>query len=49
MLENKFIAQIVPIVSTSAIIRLENISKVYGAGETEVRALADVNLTVESG
>ncbi|OWY65698.1 ABC transporter [cyanobacterium TDX16] len=30
-------------------IRLENISKVYGFGETEVRALSDVNLMVEQG
>ncbi len=32
-----------------AIIRLENIFKIYGSGETEVRALNDVNLTVEEG
>lgn len=31
------------------IIQLEHISKIYGAGNTEVRALLDVNLTVESG
>lgn len=31
------------------IIRLENISKVYGFGETEVRALSDVSLIVEQG
>ncbi|MFQ3617992.1 MAG: ABC transporter ATP-binding protein [Cyanobacteriota bacterium] len=31
------------------IIRLEHISKVYGSGNTEVRALSDVNLTVEAG
>lgn len=31
------------------IVRLENISKVYGSGETEVRALSDVNLIVEKG
>jgi len=31
------------------VVRLEHISKVYGSGETEVRALADVNLTVEQG
>lgn len=31
------------------IVRLEHISKVYGFGETEVRALADVNLIVEQG
>jgi len=32
-----------------AIVRLEQISKVYGSGEIEVRALADVNLIVEQG
>ncbi|MEH1843971.1 MAG: ABC transporter ATP-binding protein [Nostoc sp.] len=32
-----------------AIIRLENIYKIYGSGETEVRALNDVNLIVEQG
>jgi len=31
------------------IIQLEHIAKTYGAGETEVRALADVNLIVEPG
>jgi putative ABC transport system ATP-binding protein len=31
------------------IIRLEAITKVYGAGETEVRALAGVDLTIDSG
>lgn len=31
------------------IIRLENISKVYGSGETEVRALQDINLIIEEG
>lgn len=31
------------------IIRLENITKVYGSGETTVNALAGVNLTVEKG
>ncbi|WP_202895833.1 ABC transporter ATP-binding protein [Iningainema tapete] len=31
------------------IIRLENISKIYGSGETEVRALNNVNLMVEQG
>ncbi|OLP16170.1 ABC transporter [Leptolyngbya sp. 'hensonii'] len=31
------------------IIRLEDIQKIYGAGETEVRALFDVNLVVERG
>ncbi len=32
-----------------AIIRLEQISKLYGSGETEVRALNDINLIVEQG
>lgn len=36
-------------ISKPVIIRLENIFKVYGSGETEVRALNDVNLTVERG
>ena len=36
-------------VTKSVIVRLENISKVYGSGETEVKALDDVNLTVEQG
>jgi putative ABC transport system ATP-binding protein len=31
------------------IIRLEHISKVYGSGNTEVRALSDVDLTVDAG
>lgn len=31
------------------IIRLENISKIYGTGNTEVKALDDVMLTVDSG
>jgi putative ABC transport system ATP-binding protein len=31
------------------IIRLENIFKIYGIGETEVRALQDVNLIIEEG
>ena len=35
--------------SNSVIVRLENISKIYGFGETEVRALSDVNLVVEQG
>ncbi|MBD0387406.1 MAG: ABC transporter ATP-binding protein [Nostoc sp. C3-bin3] len=30
-------------------IRLENIFKVYGSGETEVKALDDVNLTIHKG
>ncbi|MEA5623068.1 ABC transporter ATP-binding protein [Nostoc sp. UHCC 0251] len=33
----------------STIIRLENIFKVYGSGETEVKALDDVNLTIHKG
>ncbi len=36
-------------ITKPVIVRLENISKVYGAGETEVRALSDVNLVVEQG
>jgi len=31
------------------IIRLENTFKIYGSGETEIRALNDVNLIVEQG
>ena len=31
------------------IIRLENISKIYGSGNTMVKALDDVNLTIERG
>lgn len=31
------------------IIRLEQIFKLYGAGDTEVRALSDINITVEPG
>ncbi|PSF39446.1 ABC transporter [Aphanothece hegewaldii CCALA 016] len=31
------------------IIRLENVSKVYGSGDTTVHALSDVNLTIEKG
>jgi len=34
---------------SSTIIRLEDISKIYGSGETEVRALSGVNLVVEQG
>ncbi|WP_439566301.1 ABC transporter ATP-binding protein [Gloeocapsopsis crepidinum] len=33
----------------TTIVRLENVFKIYGAGETEVQALADVSLTVEQG
>ncbi|WP_225895857.1 ABC transporter ATP-binding protein [Dendronalium phyllosphericum] len=36
-------------VPKSTIIRLESIYKIYGSGETEVRALNDVNLIVEQG
>lgn len=36
-------------VPKSTIIRLENIFKVYGSGETEVKALNDVNLTIHEG
>jgi putative ABC transport system ATP-binding protein len=34
---------------SNAIIRLENIFKTYGIGDTEVHALTDVNLVVEAG
>ncbi len=37
-----------PIVKQS-IVQLENISKVYGSGDTEVIALSDVNLSIEQG
>ncbi|MGK7872133.1 MAG: ABC transporter ATP-binding protein [Xenococcaceae cyanobacterium] len=33
----------------TAIIQLENVSKIYGSGNTEVQALIDVSLTVEEG
>jgi putative ABC transport system ATP-binding protein len=33
----------------AVIIRLENVSKIYGMGETTVHALKDVNLTVKAG
>ncbi|MEQ9357615.1 ABC transporter ATP-binding protein [Coleofasciculus chthonoplastes] len=36
-------------VETPIIIRLENISKVYGTGNTEVKALSQVNLTINKG
>ncbi|MEJ1933410.1 ABC transporter ATP-binding protein [Nostoc sp. NIES-2111] len=36
-------------VPKSAIIRLENIFKIYGTGETEVKALNDVNLVINEG
>ncbi len=36
-------------VPKSTIIRLENIYKIYGSGETEVKALNDVNLTINKG
>ena len=36
-------------VPKSAIIRLENIFKIYGTGETEVRALNDVDLVINEG
>jgi putative ABC transport system ATP-binding protein len=35
--------------SPSGIIRLENIFKVYGIGEIEVKALNNVNLVIEAG
>jgi putative ABC transport system ATP-binding protein len=36
-------------VPKSTIIRLEDIFKIYGSGETEVKALNDVNLTISEG
>jgi putative ABC transport system ATP-binding protein len=33
----------------SSIIHLENIFKIYGSGETEVKALNNVNLTIDKG
>ena len=41
-------ASITPIEKT-AILRLENVTKVYGMGNTEVHALGGVSLTVEQG
>jgi putative ABC transport system ATP-binding protein len=38
-----------PIHRAAVIIRLEEVSKVYGLGETTVHALKDVNLTVNAG
>ncbi|NEQ97000.1 MAG: ATP-binding cassette domain-containing protein, partial [Cyanothece sp. SIO2G6] len=35
--------------NAKTIIRLEQISKIYGSGNTEVRALSGVSLTVASG
>lgn len=34
---------------TTTIVRLEDIYKIYGSGETEVQALAGVDLTIEQG
>lgn len=51
MSANKFTpnnSQLKPL-DNSVIIRLEDISKIYGTGETEVKALVDVNLVVEQG
>jgi putative ABC transport system ATP-binding protein len=51
MSENQLKTQISKLntITKSVTVRLENISKVYGSGETEVRALSDVNLVVEQG
>jgi len=51
MLENQLKHQTsnLTTIQKTVIVRLENISKVYGSGETEVRALSDVNLIVEQG
>jgi putative ABC transport system ATP-binding protein len=38
-----------PYPAKPVIIRLENVSKVYGMGETEVQALKNVNLIIEEG
>jgi putative ABC transport system ATP-binding protein len=38
-----------PAIQKQYIIRLQNVTKIYGIGETEVRALAGVSLTVEQG
>ncbi len=38
-----------PLPLMKTIIRLEQISKIYGSGNTEVKALVDVSLTVEEG
>jgi putative ABC transport system ATP-binding protein len=37
------------ITNKQPIIRLENITKTYGSGNTLVRALADINLTINQG
>jgi putative ABC transport system ATP-binding protein len=42
-------SQVADPVSSTGIIRLENIFKVYGVGEIEVRALNDVNLVIQQG
>jgi putative ABC transport system ATP-binding protein len=47
-LEDKKTSKIAATAKT-AIVRLEHISKVYGVGETEVIALNDVSLIIESG
>ncbi|MDZ8054513.1 MAG: ABC transporter ATP-binding protein [Aulosira sp. ZfuVER01] len=36
-------------INKSPIIRLEDIFKIYGSGETEVKALNNVNLTIDEG
>jgi putative ABC transport system ATP-binding protein len=36
-------------VPQSGIINLENVFKIYGSGETEVKALNDINLTIQEG
>jgi putative ABC transport system ATP-binding protein len=38
-----------PEVATQAVIRLENVSKIYGAGESAVQAVEDVSLELEGG
>ncbi len=48
MANTSTVTDLIPI-PKPVVIRLENIFKVYGAGETEVRALSDVNLVVDQG
>jgi putative ABC transport system ATP-binding protein len=36
-------------VSSSALVRLSRVTKIYGEGDSEVRALAGIDLTIEAG
>ncbi len=38
-----------PSVATETIVRLDRVTKIYGSGESEVRAVQDVSLELESG